>query len=695
MKLLTFAASAGISACAAFGSSSAAISAAAVPENAIDGSNPLVKTRFTADPAGYSDGEWFYVFMGHDDDRAKGYLMFDWSVVRTKDMVEWEDLGTVMSLRETFPWARPDKAWASQAVKRNGKWYWYICTSRRGGRGDAIAVAVADDVKGPWKDPLGKPLAEGGGFIDPSVMIDDDGKAYLFWGNHGGDPGMWYVELKENMIEFAGEIKPVPGLLDAEAFGEPLKWPRRCGPHRAGSPQTNFVEAPWIYKFGDTYYLEYASGGLPEKWSYSTAKSIHGPWKFGGKIMDNAGGTHTIHGGSVFHKGEWYMLYHDGNKPGGGDKRRSVRIERYKRNADGSIPFIKPTADGVKPKEPMSYVMVYHKDADHSLHMAVSDDSYNWRAVNGDKPVVKGEDIAVQKGIRDPHIARTPDGVYVVAATDLHIFARQHGYRTTEWERDGKKYAWGNNRGLVLLTSRDLVNWEKRNLDFSALKCPTQAKDAEGNDIPWSEVGCTWAPELVWDDDAGSFFMHFTTRFGNGKNQIYAVHLKKDLTGLAEDPFPLYSAPRDENGQPRYNIIDSDMVRDDEGLWHLFYVSHEHGASIRHATGRSIRGPFEDAPYFDGERRGHEAPSCWRRPDGTWVVMWDRYTMRPHNFGFVETKDFKEWKPIGYFNDRGSPMKREGFSEQKHGAIVEAPAGLAHAMERHFANKLAKETVVQ
>ncbi len=106
----------------------------------------------------------------------------------------------------------------------------------RRGRGDAIAVAVADDVKGPWKDPLGKPLAEGGGFIDPSVMIDDDGKAYLFWGNHGGDPGMWYAELKENMIEFAGEIKPVPGLLDAEAFGEPLKWPRRCGPHRAGSP---------------------------------------------------------------------------------------------------------------------------------------------------------------------------------------------------------------------------------------------------------------------------------------------------------------------------------------------------------------------------------------------------------------------------------------------------------------------------
>ena len=97
-------------------------------------------------------------------------------------------------------------------------------------------------------------------------------------------------------------------------------------------------------------------------------------------------------------------------------------------------------ADGAPRAKQTAYVMVYHKDADHSLHMAVSDDSYSWRAVNGDKAVVRGEDIAVQKGIRDPHIARTPDGVYVVAATDLHIFARQRGFRKTEWERDGKTY---------------------------------------------------------------------------------------------------------------------------------------------------------------------------------------------------------------------------------------------------------------
>ena len=173
------------------------------------------------------------------------------------------------------------------------------------------------------------------------------GKAWLFWGNCGGDPGCWYAELKDNMIELAGEVKPVTGLLDAKAFGEPLVKASGAGFRRDGAKSTNFEEAPWIYKLGDTYYLEYAAGdGQTENWSYSTAKSVHGPWTFGGKVMDNAGGTCTIHGGSFLFKGRWYMAYHDGNLPGGGWCRRSACIEPYVRNPDGSIPFIQPTRQG-------------------------------------------------------------------------------------------------------------------------------------------------------------------------------------------------------------------------------------------------------------------------------------------------------------------------------------------------------------
>ena len=147
------------------------------------------------------------------------------------------------------------------------------------------------------------------------------------------------------MVELASEVKPVPGLMEESAFGKPLKKARGAG---ARKPiDTNFEEAPWIYKLGDTYYLEYAAGGVPEYWAYSTAKSIHGPWKYGGKIMDCAEGTGTIHGGSVFFKGEWYMLYHNATLEGGADCRRSACIERYVRNPDGSIPFIPATKKGV------------------------------------------------------------------------------------------------------------------------------------------------------------------------------------------------------------------------------------------------------------------------------------------------------------------------------------------------------------
>ena len=314
----------------------------------MDGTNPIVKTRFTADPAGYVDGDWFYLFTGHDDASARGYRMFDYTMCRTKDMKNWEDFGTVLNLAEVFPWARADKAWASQVIKRGDKWYWYIATAHKARRGDVIAVAVADKPEGPWKDAAGdKGLAVGYAFIDPSVFVDDDGSAWLFWGNCGGDPGCWYAKLKDSMTELDSEIKPVPGLMDPSAFGEPLVKRRGAGYRRDGSKNTNFEEAPWIYKVGDTYYLEYAAGGVPENWSYSTAKSIHGPWTYRGKIMENAGGTGTIHGGSVLFKGQWYMVYHDGNLPGGADCRRSACIEPYVRNPDGSIPFIKPTKEGV------------------------------------------------------------------------------------------------------------------------------------------------------------------------------------------------------------------------------------------------------------------------------------------------------------------------------------------------------------
>ena len=116
-----------------------------------------------------------------------------------------------------------------------------------------------------------------------------------------------------------------------------------------------------------------------------------------------------------------------------------------------------------------AYLMVFHQDEDHCLHAAISRDGYTFTALNDGKPIIAGDTIADQKGIRDPHIYRGPDGGFYLAMTDLHIYAQREGYRDTEWERDGKAYGWGNNRGLVLMKSFDLIHWTRTNIRFDQM----------------------------------------------------------------------------------------------------------------------------------------------------------------------------------------------------------------------------------
>ena len=110
---------------------------------AVSAQNPIISAVYTPDPAPYVHGDKLYLFTDHDEDDATYFLMKDWLVFSTEDMVNWTYLGAQVSTA-TFDWAaQGDKAWASQAVERNGKWYWYLCCTAKG-RGDALAVAVAD-----------------------------------------------------------------------------------------------------------------------------------------------------------------------------------------------------------------------------------------------------------------------------------------------------------------------------------------------------------------------------------------------------------------------------------------------------------------------------------------------------------------------------------------------------------------------
>ena len=315
--------------------------------------NPFVQTWYTSDPAPMVHDGTMYVYTGHDEDGADFFWMQEWRVYSTKDMVNWQDHGSPLAL-ESFSWA-DDRAWASQTIERNGKFYWYICAHSRLSKGMAIGVAVSDSPTGPFRDAIGKPLYENGSWdhIDPTVMIDEDGQAWLYWGN----PRIYCVKLKEDMISLDGEVFNLE--MTEEGFGAPDA-PKR---DRNKKYKDVYTEGPWIMKKPQMananakkgqstkgYYLLYAAGGVPEHLAYSEAPTPTGPWTYKGTIMPEGGtGSFTNHCGYERFKGHDYFFYHTGKLPGGGGFGRSVAVEEFKFNADGSFPTILPTDKGVDP----------------------------------------------------------------------------------------------------------------------------------------------------------------------------------------------------------------------------------------------------------------------------------------------------------------------------------------------------------
>ena len=317
---------------------------------AVQAQNPFVQTWFTSDPAPMVHDGTMYVYTGHDEDKADFFWMQEWRVYSTQDMVNWQDHGSPLAL-ESFSWA-DDRAWASQTIERDGKFYWYICAHSKISGGMAIGVAVSDSPTGPFKDAIGKPLFENGSWdhIDPTVMIDDDGQAWLMWGN----PRVYYLKLNRDMISYEGELGML--LMTEEAFGSPAMNERERGKKYKDS----YVEGPWLMKSltpnpspkgeGSKYFLLYAAGGVPEHISYSTAPSPTGPWTYAGEIMPLCEtNSFTNHCGVADFKGHSYFFYHTGKLPEGGGFGRSVAVEEFKYNADGSFPTILPTDEGVQP----------------------------------------------------------------------------------------------------------------------------------------------------------------------------------------------------------------------------------------------------------------------------------------------------------------------------------------------------------
>lgn len=303
--------------------------------------NPIIQTYFTADPAPMVHDGTVYIYTSHDEDSTVNnfFTMYDWRCYSSNDMVNWTDCGAIASLKN-FTWMdKTNGAWAPQCIERNGKFYLYVPI-----HGEGVSVLVSDSPTGPFSDPLGKRLVVESenvwNDIDPTVFIDDDGQAYLFWGN----PSLFYVKLNKDMISYdrsVGKNGIVSIEMTPEAFG--------AQEGRDGKKRTSYTEGPWFYKRNNLYYMVYAAAGIPEFIAYSTSPSAEGPWTYRGFIMERASHlAFTNHSGIIDFKGNSYFFYHDQDLSGGQGFKRSVSVEQFNYNADGSIPLITPTKEGVK-----------------------------------------------------------------------------------------------------------------------------------------------------------------------------------------------------------------------------------------------------------------------------------------------------------------------------------------------------------
>ncbi|MBP5646199.1 MAG: family 43 glycosylhydrolase [Bacteroidaceae bacterium] len=348
---------------------------------------PVVQTRFTADPAPVVIDGKVFLYTTHDEDGARGFQMFDWLLYTSDDMVNWQDHGPVASLDDFKYYDGKNGAWAEQVIEANGAYYMYCPI-----HGHGIGVLMSDSPYGPFHDPIGEPLVwqrEHWDDIDPTVWIDDDGQAYMYWGN----PNLYSVKLGKDMISLAGPIVKHPKIED-------------------------YQEGPWFWKHGGHYYLAFASTCCPEGIGYAMSDGPEGPWEYKGHIMDHTVRTRGNHPGIIDYKGKSYVfgLNYDimHLKTFAHAEQRSVSLAEMHYNPDGTIQevpyFLDNVVEQVKPFDPYGRNIYGRVEAETMAW------GYGLKTSRFAVTAPSGEDAAQSgnKNVSNMYVHDIDDGEYII-----------------------------------------------------------------------------------------------------------------------------------------------------------------------------------------------------------------------------------------------------------------------------------------
>jgi len=270
------------------------------------------------------------------------------------------------------------------------------------------------------------------------------------------------------------------------------------------------------------------------------------------------------------------------------------------------------------------YLFVYFTGdakADESIHFALSNDGYNYKALNNNNPVLNSSVISSTGGIRDPHILRGEDGNYYMVTTDMV-----------------SSLGWYSNRGIVLLKSSNLTDWQSTPINITK----TFSK--------YSTAIAVWAPQTIYDPTVGKYMIYFAMCLGDfDYNRLYYAYANSTFTALESEPKILYELPYT-------NIIDGDITYKD-GLYQMFFKN-DNTKVIQKVVSSKLTEGYE-ADLNAKIIQGQEGPCVFKLINSNYYIL---MTDNIGDYKFSITSDLEN------FTDVSSSFSYDFYP--KHGTVL-------------------------
>lgn len=235
---------------------------------------------------------------------------------------------------------------------------------------------------------------------------------------------------------------------------------------------------------------------------------------------------------------------------------------------------------------------------EEAIRFALSNDGYNYRALNDNKPIVESADISSTGGVRDPHILRGPDGWFYMVVTDM---VSDNG--------------WSSNRAMVMLKSKDLLNWSS-----SIVNIQEKYEDQDG-------LRRVWAPQTIYDASAGKFMLYWSMQYEGGNDIIYYAYANSTFTDIEGTPEQLFYHP---TGQ---SCIDGDII-EKGGKFHLFFKTEGNGNGLKKAISDNLTSGYTLIDkYLQQTNVAVEGSSVFRMINSDkFILMYDMYSSGTYQF---------------------------------------------------------------